>query len=48
MFVVRTLEPDRVGGGRKPVSREFVEPSKILIQDDPDRAEEEAKLLMEQ
>lgn len=48
MFIVRTLEPDRAGGSRKQVSREFIEPSKVLIQDDPEKAEEEARMLMEQ
>jgi len=48
MFVVRTLEPDRLGGGRKQVSKEYVEPSRILVQDDPERAEEEARMLLEQ
>lgn len=48
MFIVRTLEPDRAGGSRKQVSREFIEPSRVLIQDDPEKAEEEARMLMEQ
>ena len=48
MFVVRTLEPDRLGGGRKQVSKEYVEPSRVLVQDDPERAEEEARMLLEQ
>lgn len=48
MFVVRTLEPDRLGGGKKQLSKEYVEPSKVLIQDDPERAEEEARMLLEQ
>lgn len=48
MFIVRTLEPDRLGGSKKQLSREYFEPSSKLLQDDPERAEEEARLLMEQ
>ena len=48
MFIVRTLEPDRQGGSKKQLSREYLEPSKLLIHDDPERAEEEARMLMEQ
>jgi|LauGreDrversion4_2_1035121.scaffolds.fasta_scaffold141083_2 hypothetical protein len=47
MFVVRTLEPDRSGGSKKQVSKEFIEPSKTLMQDDPERADEEARMLLE-
>jgi len=31
MFVVRTLEPDRLGGSKKQVSKEYIEPSKVLV-----------------
>ena len=48
MFIVRTLEPDRLGGSKKQLSKEYFEASKVLVQDDPDKAEEEARLLMEQ
>ena len=46
--MVRTLEPDRLGGGKKQVSKEYVELSRVLLQDDPERAEEEARMLLDQ
>ena len=48
MFIVRTLEPDRLGNSKKQLSREYMEASKVLLQDDPERAEEEASMLIEQ
>ena len=48
MFIVRTLEPDRLGGSKKQLSKEYLEPSQKVLQDDPERAEEEARMLMEQ
>jgi hypothetical protein len=48
MFIVRTLEPDRLGGSKKQLSKEYFEPSQKVLQDDPERAEEEARMLMEQ
>lgn len=48
MFIVRTLEPDRLGNSKKQLSREYMEASKVLLQDDPERAEEEARMLIEQ
>jgi len=47
MFIVRTLEPDRLGGSKKQLSKEYLEPSQKVLQDDPERAEEEARMLME-
>jgi len=48
MFIVRTLEPDRLGGSKKQLSKEYFEASSKVLQDDPERAEEEARMLMEQ